>query len=222
LAIARADLNRLMGAPLDLRYEVQEPPLTASDALDAQGANADADAAVRPEVRIAAAAQALADDRRKAARAAWTPQVAAQAGYEWNGTGFSNRAAAWMFGGELRWSLSTGGAERAQMRASAAALTKARYELEAARSAVQVDALAARQQRAAARARIDVGQATVAAAQESQRIVRERFAAGLASVTDVLRASAAVLDAEVRRTAAVADSLAADAQLARALGRSGP
>jgi outer membrane protein len=218
--IARANLNRLLGAPIDQTYDAQEPAgaATASGSNTTVALSREPERA-RPELRLAEAAQALAEDRARMARAAWVPQVAAQAGYELGGTQFHERASAWVVGGELRWSLSTGGAERAQMRAAAAAMSRARYEQEAARSAVQMDLVAARQQLMSARARADVGRAAVDAAQESQRIVRERFAAGLASVTDVLRASAAALDAEVRRVTAVVDGAVAEAQLARALGQ---
>lgn len=215
-AVANANLNRLLGAPVDRHYEAVEPQPAAlnPDAL------APADASLpRPELRLADAAEAVAEARARAARASWRPQLATQASVELTGTRFQERASAWVIGGEVRWNLSTGGAERAQVRAAEAAVRQAKHEQDAVRAAMQVDLLAARQQLIAARARTDVGRATVDAAKESQRVVRERFGAGLASVGDVLRASAAVLDAEVRRVAALVDATVAEAQLTRALAR---
>lgn len=218
-AILRAELNRLMGTPVDGEFAVQEPP-AVNDTAPASWSQLVAEAeAARPELRRTAAAVSLADAGRRQARAAWMPQLAAQAGYQLDGTSFTDRASAWVVGGEVRWSLSTGGAEIASARASAAALARARAEHDDARAAVQVELLTAQRRLESAQARQAVAATAVDQARESQRIIRDRYDAGMAPVQDVLRASTAVLDAEAQRTAAIVERVEANAELRRALGR---
>jgi len=219
-AVARAELNRLRGAPIDEVYEAIEPPTLAANAppeqLEALLAEADV---ARPEIQRARAATALAETGRRQARSALIPQVAAQAAFDVTGTSFADRASAWIVGGELRWTFSTGGAELARSRGAAAGESRARAEAEDARARVQVEVVTALRRLEAARARQAVGLAAVNQARESERIIRDRFAAGLVGVGDVLRASGAVLDATYQRTAALVDAISSDALLRRAVGR---
>lgn len=222
-AIARAELNRLMGAPVERDYDVGDPlDALAVDRPPSFAALLSEAEARRPELRRAAQAEALSDTLRSQTHAAFLPQVAAQAAVEMSGTRLNDRASAWVVGGQLRWSFSVGGAERARMKAAAEASSRARLEREEARAAVEVEILGAQYRLESARARQAVGLATVDQARESQRIVRNRFEAGLATVTDVLRASTAVLDADAQRTAALVDALISRAALDKAVGRLTP
>jgi outer membrane protein TolC len=124
-----------------------------------------------------------------------------------------------MVGGELRWTLSTGGAELARLRAAGEQAAEARARAASARAAIQVDVVTAQRGLETARAREAVARAAVAQAEESQRIIRDRFEAGLAPVEEVLRASTALVEAESSRTAAAVDAITAAARLRRALGR---
>lgn len=218
-AVARAELNRLMGAPIDRDYTIAEPAETVP-AAQSDTATLLAEAArVRPELRRAEAASRLADVGRSDARGALMPQVAAQAAFDVSGTSIGDRASAWIVGGELRWTLSLGGAERARLRSAASEQRRARAELADARAAIEVEVVTALRRLEAARARQAVGRAAVEEALESQRIIRDRADAGLASVNDVLRAATAVLDAETRRISALVDAVVAGAELRRAVGR---
>ena len=220
-AIARAELNRLMGAPLDWSYEIAEPvELVRRDAstesLEALLTEADT---ARPELRRAAAAERLAEAGRSRARGALVPQVAAQAALDVSGTQFNDRTSAWLVGGVLRWNFSLGGAEVAQARAAAQASARAKAETEDARAAVHVEVVTALRRLETARARQTVARAAVDQARESQRIIRDRYESGMAGVTDVLRASGAVLDAENQRVSTVVDAMVAEAMLRRSVGR---
>jgi len=218
-AIARAELNRLMGSPVDAPIVAAAPTLAALPSTsDLAGLLAEADAA-RPEIKRAAAAARLAETTRSQATAALIPQVAAQAAFDWSGTQFGNRAGSWIVGGQMRWTLSTGGAELASRKATAAAMLRAAAEADDVRAAVQVEVVTAAGHLESARAREAVGRAAAEQARESQRIIRDRYEQGLAGVTDVLRASGAVLDAEANRTAAVVDAITAAALLRHAVGR---
>ena len=220
-AVARAELNRLMGTPIDREFLVVEPAIADSvvgNTPNVAALLAEADAA-RPELRRAAGAEQLAAVGHHQARAAFVPQVAVQAAIDVSGTQFNDRQSSWLVGGELRWTFSTGGAEVAHLKAATEAGARARAEHDDVRAAVQVEVVSALRRLESARARQAAGRAAVNQARESQRIVRDRFDAGLASVNDVLQASTAVLDADSHRTSAVVDILVSDAMLRRALGR---
>lgn len=218
-AIARAELNRLRGVAIDADFAVQEPAPPAPAALPAWTALVAQAEAGRPELQRGAAAVGMAEAGRRQAKSAWWPQVAAQAAYQFDGISFADRASAWTIGGEVRWSLATGGAARASVRAATEAEQRARLAHEDARAAVQVDLRAALSRLESATAREDVARATVAQARESQRIVRNRYDAGMTGVSDVLGAATAVLEAETSRLSALVDRIEAHAALNRALGR---
>jgi outer membrane protein TolC len=219
--VSRAELNRLMGAPIEREYLVAQP----SDADNASLATTSVEALFaeaernRSELRKAAVARQLAETDRQNARAALIPQVAAQGAFDLSGTQFNDRASAWLVGAEFRWNLSLGGAETARIKAAAGASTRAAAEADDARAAVHVEVVTALRRLQAANARRSAGRAAVEQARESQRITRDRFDAGLAGVTDVLRASSAVVDAESQRVAAAVDAMVSEAMLRRALGR---
>jgi outer membrane protein TolC len=221
-AAAGAELNRLTGAPIDAPVELVEPPNVT---LDGSGKDpnvtallAEADAA-RAELKRAAASEQRAAAARRQARAAFIPQVAAQAAFELAGTRVADRASSWIVGGELRWTFSTGGAEAGGLRAAAASVARTRAEADDIRAAVHVEVVSALRRVEAARARDAVSRAAVDQARESQRIIRDRFEAGIAPVNDVLRASSAVLEAEANRVTSLVDAMVATATLRRALGR---
>ena len=219
-AVARAELNRFRGAPIEDAYDAIEPPTLApsgpAESLEALLAEADL---ARPELQRARAAESLAESGRRQARSALVPQVAAQAAVDVTGTSFNDRASAWIVGGEIRWTFSTGGAELARLRGAAAGESRAHAEVEDARARVQVEVVTALRRLEAARARQAVGLAAVSQARESERIIRNRFAAGLVGVGDVLRASSAVLDATHQRTVAFVDAISSAALLQHSLGR---
>jgi len=219
-AIARAQLNELLGSPIDTAYDIREPEhaATVDETASLASLLAEADAA-RPELKRAGAASRLAEHARSAARSAFAPRILARGAYDISGTRIGDRTGSWLVGGDLRWTLSLGGAESARIRAASEGVARAAAEADEARARVHVEVVAALRRLEAARARGAVGRAAVEQARESQRIVRDRFDAGLAGVTDVLRASTAVLDAEAQRTSALIDAMVSGAMLRRAVGR---
>ena len=220
-AVSRAELNRLMGVPIEREYQIAPPSESDGGMLATMSVGtllAEAERS-RPEIRRATTAQQAADADRTVARASLLPQVAVQAAFDVSGTQFNDRASAWLAGAALRWNLSLGGAERAQLQAATNARVRASAEAEAARAAVQVEVVTAFRRLQSANARRAAGRAAVEQARESHRVVRDRFDAGLAGVTDVLRASSAVLDAESHRISAAVDAVVSEAMLHRALGR---
>jgi len=218
LAIARAELNRLTGSPIDRPLLVDEPQPEAETPADLHALFAEAERA-RPELKASQATEAQARAAQKQARAAWLPIVAAEAGYALDGLTFGTRNLSWAIAGQVRWDLSLGGATAASGRAATAAVVAAQAAHADALAAVQVDVVRAVQHLNAARARVDVGRDLVTQTRERQRIVRNRYDAGVVSVNDVLAATTAAVDAEAQRINALVDLIVARAELQRALGR---
>ena len=218
LAIVRAQLNRFAGAPLTRVFIAVEPEAAPARSVPSLADVLDEANNHRPEVQRAAAAVTVAEQARRAARSALFPRISAQAAFDVTGTGAFDRAASWLAGAELRWSLGAGGTERARLSEATALSARAVAIADDARAQVQIDALTALRQLESARARQAVGQAMVAQARESQRITRDRYEAGIARVNDVLLAATAVLDAEAQRASALADEFASRARLDRATG----
>ncbi len=219
VAATAATLNRLMGAPVASPIDVVVlPPPSPHATQDLEALFAEAEGS-RPDLRRADADILIAAATARQASSIWWPQIAAQAGVEWNGITVSDRARSWVVGGEVRWSLSLSGADRARIQAASHARSAAEHLRADLRAAIQVEVLTAVRQLEAAIARVSVGAESVAQATERARVVRNRYDAGLASMTDVLAASSALLDAEARHTAAHVDVMNAQAELRRAVGR---
>jgi outer membrane protein TolC len=219
-AVAVAELNHLMGQPVERAWLVVETA-AADDIMPAPSVAAmfaEADAA-RPELRRATALEDAARQIERGAARLFVPQAFVQGAVDFAGTQFDQRASAWIAGAEFRWTWSAGGAETARRRAAAQGLVRARAEAEDTRAAVHVEVLTALSRLETARARRAASRAAIDQARESQRIVRDRFDAGVAGVNDVLRASTDLLDAQSNDVAASVDAIVSAAALKRAIGR---
>ena len=213
--IARAQLNELMGEPLDAAFDLT--PVTtgtteaAPPAVDVLTS--------RPDVRTGAVQESLAATAVSAARAAFLPQVFAQAGWEANGGTWASRSPSWAVGVVGRVNLFRGFADQARLKAAESDASRRAAERRQVESAARLDVLAARARLDAAFAGEVAGRAAVTQAQESQRIVRDRYEQGLADSVALLRAAEMAYEAEADQAAASAEGLVARAALDRALGR---
>jgi outer membrane protein TolC len=217
LAVARIQLADAVGLPLNTAVMVVRPspsPMPADgDTLVREALN------IHPRRRQAELQQQLADNARRTARAGLLPTVAAQAGWEFNGSTLGTQESSWLVGAEVRLNLFKGFADSARMTEAGHAQTRAAAERERVERRIEVEVRAALAQVAAARAREEAGRTALTQARESQRIIRDRYEAGLATVTDILRAAEATLDAESRATAAEMDVILQTVALDRAIGR---
>ncbi len=217
--IARATLNDLMGVALDSTFELDVTPTIAS-ILPGDGSSLEAEAlANRPDLQIAALQEQMAASARDTARAAFLPQVSAQAGWELNGGQWGSRASSWIVGAVARINLFQGFADRARLTEATEAGTRRTLERQRAENAVRLEVRIALARLDEARARESAGRAAAAQARESQRIIRDRYESGLTDVVALLRAAEAVQDAEARQTAAQVDLVVAGANLDRAVGK---
>ena len=218
--IARATLNELMGVSLDSTFELDVAPPSSAAVAPADVASLEAQALTdRPELQIAALEEQMASAARDSARAAFLPQVSAQAGWELNGAQWDSRASGWLVGAVARVNLFQGLADRARLTEATEQGKRRALEREKAQSAVRLQIRTALARLDEATAREAAGRATVAQARESQRIIRDRYESGLADVVALLRAAEAVQEANARQTASQVDVVLARATLDRALGK---
>lgn len=176
-------------APTD---ELPDPIDTPSQ-IDVQTVNAE-----RSDMRALRLQRDAAEQRVKAARAAFLPTVNAQGGYQWNDTTpFGTKGQSWTVGISLQWNVfggfkQIGGMQRAQAneRASMLAVRDRRLQNE-------VDIEAALRALSTSRERIAQTQAVVEQARESFRLRSDRFEQGLESTTDLLQAEAQLAESRL-------------------------
>jgi outer membrane protein TolC len=215
--IARADLNRLMNAPLDREWSL-EAPTALENALPDVTVLVDEAMRQRPEIEQAVLRRDLSRVLRQSAQSTFWPNLAVQGGYEWNDGRRNGPAGAWIAGASLHVNLFSGGANIARVREASHAIARAEAEQQRVEAAVRLEVLTAREQLSSARARQEVGRASVMQARESQRMIRDRYEAGMAPASDVIRAATAVLDAEAQLVGAVDDVIVGEAAVRRAAG----
>jgi len=217
--IARAQLNQLMGEPLGEAFALDRSPTAAViDPADLGSLESEA-LKNRPDVQLAVLQEQLAHATETAARGVFFPQVAAQAGWEFNGDAWSTRTSSWVVGAVARINLFHGFADKARLAEAHEQVTRRALERKKAETAARLDVHIAVARLDAAHASEAVGRASVEQARESRRIMRDRYEAGLADVSSLLRAAEAVVQAETQRTAAQVAVLTETAALERTLGR---
>jgi outer membrane protein len=219
---ARAELARLMGAPVDADFDAEATLDTPAAAAATPLASASSQRADRLALSLRSDAAAARVD---AARADSKPTIAVVGGVDMarpNPRIFPRKDAwedSWDLGVNVTWTLWNGGRTSAQ-------IAEARHQLDAARARLaELDsqiALDIRQRRLdieSARAQVTTAAAALRSAAEARRVVAERFSAGVATTTDLLDAQVDQLEAELDRTRALASVKLAEARLARALGQ---
>jgi outer membrane protein TolC len=217
--IARATLNELMGASLDADFTLADVPASmVVGTVDAASLEREA-LGKRELAKQAVLQERAADAERDMARSAFFPRAGFQAGYEFDGNGWSGRERWWAAGVEVRWNLFNGLADRARLGAATAAVERARAGRAQTESAIRLEVRNAVARRLAAVAREETGRAAVEQAREAQRIIRERYEAGMAGVTDVLRAANALYDAELQHRAASVEVFTSEKTLESVVGR---
>ncbi len=232
--LARLDLNRLVGLPLDAEVELDVEP----DPFEMQGARPPGGGAagdLEDALQQALEANATLAAQRarvealeagvRAAQGSWFPNVALNGRYVYarpNQYFFTEQdefKPTWEAGVALRWDLWDGGSKRAEVQESQARLESAEARLADARDQVRLDVT--RQFLDARRAQQVVAAAdqNVESAEETLRMLRRQYARGAALSSDVLDAEQALRTAQARRARATADVAIARAAILRTLGQ---
>jgi outer membrane protein len=217
--LARADLNRVMGEPLDTQFALAAPAAVAPDPLPPLATLEEEALAKRPELHQARLMVDLAGAQVSGARAGYLPQVFAQVGWEGNGGQWDHRAGSWIAGAGVRINVFRGFSDKARVAEATESARRRELERERATTGVQLEVRSAVSRLETSRARESLARSVVAQATERQRIVRDRYEQGLADVTALLRAAEAVMQAEEQQIRARVDALVDAASLDRVLGR---
>ncbi|MES3629520.1 MAG: TolC family protein [Longimonas sp.] len=154
--------------------------------INASAVNAD-----RSDMQALRLQRDAAQQRVRAARAAFLPTLNAQGGYEWNDTvPFGTKGQSWTVGISLRWNVfsgfeQVGGIQRARANQRASELAVRDQALQN-----EVEINAALRALRTSRERVAQTGAMVEQARESFRLRSDRFEQGLESTTDLLNAEA--------------------------------
>jgi outer membrane protein TolC len=190
LEVARAQLNTVMGVPLDSPFQTTE--LLAERTLPAPvlGEVEKQALANRPDLKRIASEDAAQRQSVSMAKSSFGPRVNAFAGWEMDnptfvaGGGGNN----WLGGIEVQFDIFQGGAKRAELSRQRALEEKVVAMKQSASDAVRLEVRRAYYETDANRQQIEVARAAIAQAQESLRINQDRYDSGLTTITDLLGA----------------------------------
>jgi outer membrane protein len=192
--IARAQLNTLMGVPVDSSFQPSEKlaehtlPVPALAELEKQALTN------RPDLKGIASEEAAQQQSVAIARSSFGPRVNAFADWEMDnptflaGGGGNN----WLGGIELQFDLFQGGAKRAELSRQRALEEKITALKQSAADGVRLEIRRAYYELDANRKQIEVARAAITQAEESLRIIQNRYESGLTTITDLLSAEEAV------------------------------
>jgi outer membrane protein len=191
LEVARAQLNTVMGVPLDSRVpDYRSCWLSARFPIPVLGEVEKQALANRPDLKRIASEEAAQRQSVSMAKSSFGPRVNAFAGWEMDnptfvaGGGGNN----WLGGIEVQFDIFQGGAKRAELSRQRALEEKVVAMKQAASDAVRLEVRRAYYETDANRQQIEVARAAIAQAQESLRINQDRYDSGLTTITDLLGA----------------------------------
>ncbi len=227
---SRAELARLMGAPVDASFEVDavlsdinlaQPTSTRPNQTEPDPTRPNLDRADRQALAFRVEA---AESLIEAARADARPSIAVGGGYDYakpNPKIFPRQDVwenSWDLGVNVTFTLWNGGRTAAQVAEARLQADAMRERLAEADTQIALEVRQRQLDLDSARSQVETAGAAVASSTEARRVVAERFGAGVATSTDLLDAQVDQLQAELERTRALANVKLAEARLARALG----
>ncbi len=203
VVVARSELNRLLGRPLQAPLPLAAAPAFAEPLPPTLEEWQSRAARLRPDLAQAAQQIELAQTRVRAADAAFWPQVGAFAGAERDqpdvtGAGGSN----WMAGVTLHWNLFHGGADAARRKQAIEGLEAARELAASLRSQARAQVLGAWEGWRTAQLELALSRKTVTQAAAALAILRRRYQNGLISISQLLGAETALTRARAGVAAA--------------------
>jgi outer membrane protein len=192
LDTARAQLNRIMGYPLDHAVGETGPLAVNSISIPAENILVSEQKLRRPDYQNLLTelkqAEAAVSSRTKdrlpvlAGYAAWEADNPSLKEYGGNN---------WSAGITLRWNLFAGGSDAAMLEAAHQRREQKQRQISAMESAMQLEIRRALIQCRASEQQVLAAQAAEAQSEEGLRILRNRYDAGLATMTDILSAETA-------------------------------
>jgi outer membrane protein TolC len=221
---ANASLTRLVGSTIPLSAALNDPAVTARDTIQIDSAAVVVQAEAAPNIVQATAELAAADQRRRAAKAAYIPTISANYSRGGSGAGaYGLGNDPFVYSGQLNLSLSIpifngfareGQVANASLNKANAAATLRDAKLAAKQLSVQyIDALRLGQEQ------ILVQTASIAAATENLRVVQQRYNLGLSTIVDLLTAQTTLNQAQSNLIAARNTVRLATAQIEALIGQ---
>jgi len=202
-ALSRAQLNVILGVPLDHEFqinellaerELQDIPLTVAEERAIKE---------RPDLKQVSAQVAAQKTSVQLAKSAFGPRLDVFAASEVDNAAFlTNGNNNWLAGAELKLNLFSG-EKHAQLSRENALLEHASATKRMAEDNVRLEVRRAFYEWDSARQTIAVARVAVAQAEESLRITRNRYGSGLTTITDVLKTEDAVRAAQMNYWEAV-------------------
>lgn len=219
VAVAEANLNNILGLPLQTKLELidhhlpfESYDISLQEALDYA-------MKYRPEVLQAALSVRQAEENIGIANAGNMPTVSVGAGNDWSDEDFPGSGnSAWRVTGGITFSFYDGGATNAKVKQAKQALLAARETEQQTREAVQLAVKQAYLNIRSAAQRVEASQSAVAEAEESFKIARVRYQAGVGINLDVLDAQLNLNQAQTNYIQALYDYNVGIAQLEQAMG----
>ena len=188
LEVARAQLNTVMGMPLDSSFQFAGGLAERMFSIPAMQDLEKQALVNRPDLKRIASEERAQRQSVSMARSSFGPRVNAFAGWEMDnptfvaGGGGNN----WLGGIEVQFDIFQGGAKRAELSRQRALEEKVVAMKQAASDAVRLEVRRAYYETDANRQQIDVARAAIAQARESLRINQDRYDSGLTTITDLL------------------------------------
>lgn len=217
--LAKAQLVRVLGAPLSEAFEVADAELPSVPGEDgAVEPLADQATSARPELRALSAQSRMLIEQGDAVWAGYFPSLSLGSGFNLLGANLDAMTWNWSAQLTLSWSIWKGGATSAALRENEAQQEAALAQLEeqrlAVRSEVREAQLAVRAAKAAAIATLELD----GAAAERLRLAEGRYAAGAGTIIELEDAQLAATTAKAQVVQVRVQLAVARAQLIHALG----
>jgi outer membrane protein len=219
LEAARAQLNRLMGIPLNEPVGQTAPLTVASISLPSEESLVTEQKRLRPDYQNLLTELQQAELAVSARSKEKLPAIAGYTTWEADNPSLHEYGGSnWSAGITLRWNLYAGGGDAAQLEAVRQRLEQKRRQISAMDSSMALEIRKAVIQYRAAEQQVQAALAAEAQSDEGLRILRNRYDAGLATMTDLLAAETARSSARTNLAQAIYRQRLSYAQIEYAAG----
>ena len=198
LDLARAELNTILGVPMDSLFQPTETLTERALAIPVLRDIEELALKNRPDMKRIQSEESAQRESVAIAKSSYGPRVNAFAGWEMDnptflaGGGGNN----WLGGLEMQIDIFQGGAKRAELARERALQEKVTAMKQVASDGVRLEVRRAYYNLDSARQEVEVARAAIAQAQDVLRINQDRYDGGLTTVTDLLGAEEATLHSE--------------------------
>jgi len=219
IATQKEQLNRLMGRPVNMPFDIDAGSIAESDPVSLDAALAEA-LASRPELRLARVQRRKAELERRIASAERIPDVSlsfqALRTVNFSST-LPNSVSS--VGLQANWDVFDWGRRRQEIQKKRDAEAHAALELEDIEAQVMADVAHQYRRIIEARKEVELAQALQAANAEALRITRNRYVLREAVLSDVVRTESSLAEANHQYTQALTDLATAQADFEKAVGK---